>query len=292
MPREEFPDYHTGMSVTSWKIANGSLDLTERCLVMGVLNVTPDSFSDGGKYLDHNTAVARAETLIAEGADILDIGGESSRPGSTPVPAEEQLRRVLPVLRAVRSVSEVPISIDTTLAEVADACLADGASIINDISGLRHDPGMTEVAKRHGAGVVVMHMLGTPATMQDDPRYGDVVGEIMSFFEERLKVLLAAGLERETIAIDPGIGFGKRTEDNLAILRNLDRFSALGQPVLVGGSRKRLIGEVTGKPVEERDAGSLAVLCPGLAAGHVHIVRTHAVAATRDATRMLAALRR
>jgi len=255
---------------------------------MGIVNVTPDSFSDGGKWPD---AVAHALALVEEGADILDIGGESTRPGAVPVPLDEELRRVVPVVTELAKRAGVPLSVDTIKPEVARACLDAGASIVNDVSGFR-DPAMIAVASQFRAGVVVMHMRGEPATMQQNPQYGDVVAEVTAFLQERLRVLGESGIPPEAVCLDPGIGFGKALEHNLQLLANLDRVAALGRPVCLGVSRKGFIGALCGRELAARDPGSLAVACIAAARGTAHVLRVHDVAGARDAALLLAAIDR
>jgi dihydropteroate synthase len=256
---------------------------------MGIVNVTPDSFSDGGLYAEPAAAIEHGLRLVAEGADILDIGGESSRPGAEPVSLEEELRRVLPVVTALARQVTVPLSIDTMKALVAQRCLEAGASIINDVSGLRDDA-MVAIARDFQAGVIVMHMQGTPQTMHLNPRYDDVVSELHDYFQERLQTLVGAGLVPETLAFDPGIGFGKNLEHNLRLLACLDQVMPVGRPVVLGVSRKGFLGQVTGRGRGERLAASLAVGCTTAARGQAHILRVHDVAATRDAMLMLEAI--
>ncbi len=251
---------------------------------MGVVNVTPDSFFDGGKFLEPGQAVERGLELAEQGADILDIGGESSRPGSEPVPAEEELRRVLPVLRGLRRQTGVFISIDTTKRAVAEAALDAGADIINDISALRFDPSLLALAASRSAAVVLMHMLGTPKTMQSAPAYGDVVAEVREFLEEREAAVMAAGVERERIIVDPGIGFGKRLSDNLSLINNLSVFRDLGRPLLVGPSRKSFLGALLDLPAEDRLEGTLAASVLSVVRG-AHILRVHDVLAVSRAVR-------
>jgi dihydropteroate synthase len=248
---------------------------------MGIVNVTPDSFSDGGHYLNVEAAVAHAVRLADEGADILDIGGESTRPGAVPVPLDEELRRLVPVIERVARETPVPISVDTSKAEVARQALEAGAVIVNDVSGLTFDPEMPAVCRDRGAGVICMHMRGTPQTMQDDPRYGDAVTEIRDYLAARLEALEAAGIPRERIALDPGIGFGKTARHNLEILASVRRFQELGRPVLIGHSRKRFLKKVLGREVEERLYGTLGVSV-ALAMQGVDLLRVHDVQATRD----------
>jgi dihydropteroate synthase len=254
--------------------------------IMGILNVTPDSFSDGGSFFDAQSVYHQAEQLLADGADIIDIGGESTRPFAESVSESEELRRVIPTIQAVRSLSaSVPISIDTTKAVVARAALAAGATMLNDISALRHDPEMITVAQEYGCPVIIMHMQGTPGNMQVNPQYMDVVAEICAFFRERTAWLEGQGVARERIIIDPGIGFGKTLEHNLAILRNVAAFKQLGFPVLIGHSRKSFFGKLLGLPVEERDCATAVVsaLCTKQGAD---ILRVHDVAKTAAAVRL------
>lgn len=256
------------------------LPLGRRTLVMGVVNVTPDSFFDGGRYADPARALARAEEMVAEGADIIDVGGESTRPNAEPVPADEEIRRVVPVVAAIASKLKAPVSIDTYKSEVARAALDAGASIVNDISGLHFDPKMADVAARHGAVVIVMHIKGTPKTMQLDPEYRDVVGEVRAYLEEGCSRALAAGVSPDRIWIDPGIGFGKRTEHNLTLLRDLRAFRSMGYPILVGTSNKSVIGNVLKLPITERGEGTAATVAVAVANG-AEIVRVHDVLAMR-----------
>jgi dihydropteroate synthase len=249
---------------------------------MGIVNVTPDSFSDGGAYLSHDAAVQHALQLAEDGAGILDIGGESTRPGAEPVPLDEELRRVVPVVERVAARTRVPISVDSTKAEVAGAALAAGAVIVNDISGLTFDPAMPAVCRDHEAGVVCMHIQGTPRTMQDRPRYDDVVREIRQYFVERLAALERAGIPAERVVLDPGIGFGKTAEHNLQILSGVRAFRELGRPLLIGHSRKRFLKKVLGRPLDEHSLGTVGVSL-ALALQSVDILRVHDVRATRDA---------
>ena len=250
--------------------------------VMGIVNLTPDSFSDGGRIAGLDDAVVRARRLVAEGADLLDLGGESSRPGSEPVSLEEELHRVIPVVEALSGGLAVPISIDTTKAEVARRALDAGAAIINDITAMAGDPEMGRVAAESGAGVVLMHMRGVPRTMQQDPRYSDVVREIHDFLARRLDWAESIGIPRDRIAIDPGIGFGKTVEHNLEILRNLRRFDTLGCAVVIGTSRKGFLGTITGRAMPERATASVVSSLAACAAG-ARIVRVHDVAPMVDA---------
>jgi dihydropteroate synthase len=274
-----------------WRLRNRELSIGPRCLVMGIVNVTPDSFSDGGQFLQTDAAIAHGLELVRQGADLLDIGGESTRPGSQPVSLESEHERVLPVATALARQTDIPISIDTSKAEVAAACLRAGAHLINDVTGLTGDPRMAEVVRDLGAGVVVMHMQGTPITMQIAPQYGDVVADIAQFFAERLRSLTEFGVPAEAIALDPGIGFGKTREHNIALLAHLAKFNPLGRPICLGVSRKGFLGKLLDRPVEERLAGSLAAAAYALAQDAVHILRVHDVAQTRDLVRVWEVLR-
>jgi len=261
---------------------------------MGILNVTPDSFSDGGQYLEAATAVDRGRQMASAGADIIDIGGESTRPGSMPVSAEEELQRVLPVIeRLAKELEGEPappiLSIDTTKAVVAERALAAGARIVNDISALRQDPAMRSVVRDFGAGVVLMHMQGTPATMQQNPQYPDVVREVWEFLAERIEFALADGVKKSQIAVDPGLGFGKTVEHNRQLLAGLEQFATLSCPILVGASRKSFLGQWLNRPTADRGPGSLAAAAWAVAHG-AQIVRAHDVAATVDVVRLIAAV--
>ncbi len=259
-------------------------NLAQRPLVMGILNVTPDSFSDGGRYQALEFAVERAELMIKDGVDIIDIGGESTRPGSPSVPADEELRRVMPAIYALRELG-YPLSIDTCKPEVMREAIIAGADMINDINGFRA-PGAIEAVKDSDCALCVMHMQGTPEDMQARPDYEDVVADVIAFLRERVDALLAAGVARERITIDPGFGFGKSVEHNYALLRSISRMeSELGLPVLAGLSRKSMIGAVTGRSVEQRLAGSLAGALAAVAQG-ARIVRVHDVAETVDALKV------
>jgi dihydropteroate synthase len=273
-----------------WKCRSHIFEIHDRCLIMGIVNVTPDSFSDGGQFLNKDNAIRQALKLVEEGADILDIGGESSRPGSEPVSIEEELSRVLPVVEVLSKQTKVPLSIDTTKAIVAKACLDAGASIINDITGCRGDSEMMGVIQDYSAGVVVMHMQGTPSTMQINPTYGNVVTEVKDFFEERLATLTKAGISNEQICLDPGLGFGKTLEHNLLLLKYGKEFQKLQRPVLLGISRKGIIGQITGKPRSERVIGSISAVCYGIVQQAVQVVRVHDVAPTREMIQICAAI--
>ena len=259
----------------------------DRPLIMGVVNVTPDSFSDGGRYLESGAATEHAWRLMDEGAELLDVGAESSRPGAdVKVSAEQELARLMPVLRALRD-APVPISVDTTKPEVMRAAIGAGASMINDIGALR-SPGALEAVAASDAGVCLMHMQGEPRTMQREPRYADVVAEVRAFLAERVAAAEALGIARERIVIDPGFGFGKTAEHNFELLRNLHRFAEMGLPVMAGWSRKSTLGAITGRGVGERLAASIAAALLAVQHGAT-IVRVHDVAATRDAFAVLAA---
>lgn len=273
-----------------WRAGRFEFRFPRPTLVMGVLNVTPDSFSDGGKFLAIEAAMERAGQMLREGADVLDIGGESTRPGAACVPAEEEIRRVVPVIQQLAARTQVPISIDTQKPEVARAALLAGASIVNDIAANRADDAMWQVVAEFRAGYVAMHMQGTPQTMQQAPTYTDVVRELDAFFAERLTQLEARGVRREQVALDPGIGFGKTLEHNLAVLRALPRFAHQGRPVLLGVSRKSFLGKLTGaESPGERLPGALA--CAALAVGQgVQVLRVHDVRETVAAARVAEAI--
>lgn len=280
---------YTGMIQTP----HGVLDLSGRTLVMGILNVTPDSFSDGGSFETAEAAVARAERMLAEGADLLDIGGESTRPGSEEVAAEEQLRRILPVIERVRARHpQAILSIDTRSAAVAEAALDGGADLINDVSALQHDPALAGLLARRGVPVILMHMKGTPKTMLQEARYEDVVGEVIEYFRRRVAELQAAGIEPARVIVDPGIGFAKNTFHNLEVIRRIGELCGTGLPVLAGPSRKRFIGQVLGiEPAEQRLYGTLAAVAACAQAG-VHVVRVHDVAPARQVVEMVRAIGR
>jgi dihydropteroate synthase len=255
--------------------------------VMGIVNVTPDSFSDGGLYLDGGAAIAHGLALAAEGAAILDVGGESTRPGAAPVDEAEELRRVIPVVEGLRA-QGAEVSIDTSKASVAAAALAAGATVVNDVTALRGDPAMGEVVAAAGARCCLMHMLGSPRTMQADPRYEDVVSDVKAFLEERLAFAVAAGIAEERVILDPGIGFGKTASHNLELLRRLDEIVAIGRPVLIGTSRKSFLGRITGREVDERLAATIASNVLAFARG-ARLFRVHDVAPVADALAVAAA---
>lgn len=269
----------------------GVLRLSQRTHVMGILNRTPDSFSDGGNFLDEAKALGRIEQMVADGADIIDIGGESTRPGAPGVSLAEELERVIPVIRKAAARIPVPISVDTRRSEVADAAIEAGAAMVNDITALRGDPRMRYVIARGGVPVVLMHMKGTPRTMQANPEYTDLIQEIISYLEESIEIGGAAGIPEEKMIIDPGIGFGKTTEHNLSIIKNLERFRALGKPILIGTSRKSFIGNVLGLGVDRRLMGTAASVAAGILNG-ARIVRVHDVKQMAEVVRLTNAIAR
>ena len=281
-----FPDSEAAREIIA---GEHRLPLGGRTLVMGVLNITPDSFSDGGRFDTFEKARERALAMAGEGVDIVDIGGESTRPGTDAVSLDEELGRTVPVIESVAGEIGVPISIDTCKAEVARRALDAGASIVNDVSGLRFDPGMIPLVAERGVPVVIMHMQGTPRDMQDNPTYEDVVGDITRFLRERAELAIQAGVEREKVIVDPGIGFGKTLEHNLEIMRRLAEFRSLGYPLLLGTSRKSFIGAVLDRPAGERLMGSVSTVAFAIARG-VDIVRVHDVTEMLDAVRMADAM--
>jgi len=276
-----------GMSsiASTWSFGPHTLHC-DRPVLMGIINTTPDSFSDGGRFFELDAALEQAKRLTEEGADILDIGGESTRPGSDPVTVEEELRRVIPVIEGIRAAGiEVPISIDTRKLMVAERAVECGATILNDVSALRDDPELADFAAERGLGVVLMHMLGMPKTMQVEPRYDDVIGEIGEFFEERLAFAKERGIPSQSIVIDPGIGFGKLLGHNLRILRECWEWLRFGRPIMVGPSRKRFIGEILDVEVTERLHGTTGA-CVAALFGGARIFRVHDVGPVRDALRV------
>lgn len=268
------------------------MEFGTRTYVMGILNITPDSFSDGGDFFSPDAALARAKEMIAEGADIIDLGGESTRPGAVPVPADDEIKRIMPVLEKLKDHLnglareqgrfKPLISIDTRKAKVADAAIKAGASLVNDTGGLRFDPEMAGVAAKHGCPVVIMHSKGTPDTMQHDPRYDDVIPELLTWFDESITIATEAGIKYENIILDPGIGFGKRFADNIEILRELEEFRTFGRPVLLGTSRKSFLGEISGgKNVRDRDVATGATLALAIAK-KVDIIRIHNILSGKE----------
>ncbi len=266
-----------------WTLRTRDLTRQRLPLLMGILNVTPDSFSDGGQFNAVDSAVARAVQMEADGADIIDIGGESTRPGAEPVSLDEELRRTVPVIRQLSQTLRVPISIDTTKSEVARQALEAGAEIVNDISGLTFDPAMLEFCRETDAGICLMHIQGTPQTMQKDPKYSDVVSEVIEFLQQQVDRCLMAGIAAERMCVDPGIGFGKTAVHNLELLRAVPRMqNDLQRPVLIGHSRKRFLSKMLGRNVDEREAGTVGVSI-ALAELGVDVLRIHDVRSVRDA---------
>ncbi len=268
--------------VITWKIRGGELLTGQKTLIMGIVNVTPDSFSDGGRFFSPAAAVEHALQLEAEGADLLDIGGESTRPGSEPVSLLDELHRVVPVIEALRGRVKTPISVDTSKAKVASEALAAGAAIVNDISGLRFDPEMPGICREFSAGIICMHMQGTPQTMQINPHYADVVADVRQFFLDRQSSLLRHGLTSDQLVWDPGVGFGKTAAHNVKLLGSVSELRALGRPVLIGHSRKGFLKKLIGREIDERLFGTLGVSL-AVAAQGADIIRVHDVAAHRDA---------
>jgi dihydropteroate synthase len=266
-----------------------TLELGKRTLLMGTINVTPDSFSDGGTLFETDQAIRQGELFASEGADLLDIGGESTRPFSEAIPLEEELHRVIPVVKELAQRTSIPISIDTCKKRVAQEALDVGATIINDVSALRFDPELVQLAANAAVPIVLMHMQGTPRVMQVEPRYDSLLSEVISFLEERIQFACAAGVARERIIVDPGIGFGKTVDHNLQLIKHLDALATLGRPVLLGTSRKAFIGAVLDKEVTEREPGTWATVCAGIIKG-AHIVRVHEVATCRQLADMVDAV--
>ena len=273
-----------------WRVAGRDIDLSHRGMIMGVLNITPDSFSDGGSFFSLQAAVDHGLALIAEGADIIDVGGESTRPGAQPVPKDEELRRVVPAIRALRAKTDCLLSIDTSKADVASAALVAGANIVNDITGLRGDPKMHEVTREAGAGVVIMHMQGTPSTMQAAPSYANVTAEVGDFFRQSIARAISCGLDPMSIALDPGIGFGKTFAHNRELLHNLPALRVWDRPLVVGVSRKSFLGALTGSPaLSERFWPGVAMTSFCRERG-ARILRVHDVQPNREALRMTEAI--
>ncbi len=266
-----------------------TLELGRKSLIMGVLNVTPDSFSDGGHYFTREQAIKQALDLVADGADIIDIGGESTRPYAEKVSLEQEMERVIPVIEELGRIINIPISIDTYKAKVAEAAVKAGASIINDISALRFDPEMGSVVKEAGVPVILMHMKGTPGNMQDNPVYNDLMGEIITFFNEAVDNAVKTGIEKDMIILDPGIGFGKSFSHNLMIIRDFQKLADLGLPLLLGSSRKAFIGKILDKPPEQRDTGTMATVAAGILNG-AHIVRVHNCRMAKETVKVIDAI--
>jgi len=275
----------------AWRVGDRTLSCGERTHVMGVLNATPDSFSDGGRFLDPAAAVAEGMRMMEDGADLLDVGGESTRPGSDAVSAEEELERVLPIIKGLVAEGDIPVSVDTRKAEVAAAALEGGATIVNDVTAGR-DPAMFEVIRDAGAGMVLMHMKGEPKTMQENPTYGNVVWEVRDFLSQRMEAAMAAGIEPARLAVDPGLGFGKTGTHSLTLMRDIESLLDLGRPVVVGPSRKSFIGAALGDlPVEERLEGTAAAVAI-MAFQGAHVVRVHDVQEMARVVRVADAIRR
>jgi dihydropteroate synthase len=272
-----------------WRFGGGELELGQRTLLMGVVNVTPDSFSDGGLFLDPEAAVRHGIDLATQGADLLDIGGESTRPGADEVSVNEEIDRVVPVIKRLAAEVDVPISIDTRKASVAAAALDAGASIVNDVSAGRHDPDMFDAVRELEAGMVLMHMLGDPKTMQVEPHYEDVVAEVQAFLNERVEAAVMAGIERDRLCVDPGIGFGKTLEHNLTLHREIEAVRVDGVPLLVGPSRKSFIGKITGAEADDRIGGTAGAVA-WLAAKGAEILRVHDVREMRQVVQVVEAI--
>jgi len=266
-----------------------SINLAEKVAIMGILNLTPDSFYDGGKYKGEKEILNRVEQMVEEGADIIDIGGESTRPGALPVTEKEEIKRVIPYIRKITHLFDIPVSIDTYKSKVAISALEEGAQMVNDISGLRFDPEMVKVVSSYNVPVVIMHIKGTPRNMQNNPRYESLMDEIISYLDDGIQRAVRAGIDPEKIIVDPGIGFGKTVEHNLFILKRLSELKVLEKPILIGVSRKSFIGKVLGLPVEKRLTGSLAASCVAVMEG-ARIVRTHDVKETRWAVDLVDAI--
>ena len=281
--KNEFPNH------SRWKLRTQTLAITQTPLIMGILNVTPDSFSDGGSYLTAQDAIDHGLRLAAEGADLIEIGGESTSPYSQPVSAQQEIERVVQVVRGIADQSDVPVSIDTSKSAVAIAAIEAGAQIINDVTGLTGDSDMLQVAAESGVGVCAMHMQGTPATMQDNPRNTNVVAEVLAYLQQRKACLLDAGIPLEKICLDPGIGFGKTHQHNLELLAGCEAFLELGCPILIGHSRKGFIGKLLNDKDADRDSGTLAISLL-MAQKKMHVLRLHQIAPTVAALKVLAGI--
>lgn len=276
---------------TSFRCRDYLLDVQQKTWIVGVLNVTPDSFSDGGRFLDPGAATDQAMRMVEEGADILELGGESTRPGAVAVPVDEELDRILPVLRELRPRLAIPVAVDTYKPEVARVALEEGADIINDIYGVRGEGHLASVVAEKRAGLVIMHMKGTPQDMQIAPQYDDVVGEVSTFLADRVAFAEQKGVDPQSIIVDPGLGFGKRSQDNLALLGHLTAFHCLGKPIMVGPSRKSLVGDVLKLPVGQRQHGTAACVAAAVLQGAA-FVRVHEVGPCAQLVRMLDAIRK
>jgi dihydropteroate synthase len=263
-------------------LGDRQLDLAKKVAIMGILNLTPDSFYDGGRYTQEEKALVRVEEMVSHRADLIDIGGESTRPGATKVSTEEELRRIIPVIGKIKELFEIPISVDTYKAQIAQEAIEAGADMINDISGLRFDSELKQVMAKYKVPLVLMHIKGTPGDMQNNPYYDSLLGEIISYLRESIVIAKEAGIDEERIVIDPGIGFGKSAQHNLEIINKLSELKSLGRPILIGVSRKSFIGNVLNLPLQERLEGSLAATCLAVTQG-ARIVRTHDVKETRRA---------
>lgn len=269
-----------------FKIKEKIFDCSKKPLIMGILNLTPDSFYDGAKYSQLDSALIQVEKIIAEGADIIDIGGESTRPGSEKVEIEEELQRVIPVLKKIKRKFGISVSVDTYKSEIAEASLDEGAEIINDISGLKFDTKMAEIISKYNASTVLMHIKDTPGTMQDNPEYDDVINEIKKYLQESIQIAVDNGIKFDNIIIDPGIGFGKNVEDNYKIIKQINEFNKLNRPVLIGLSRKSLIGKVLNNKVEERLSSTVLLNAISIMNG-AGIIRVHDVKEHRDMIKLL-----
>ena len=274
------PDKH--LETRTWCLGETTWELGLTPKIMGIVNVTPDSFSDGGEWFSSAKAIDHALELVEQGADILDIGGESTRPGATPVSVEDELQRVIPVINQLADRISVPIAVDTMKAQVAKEALSAGACVINDVSAFTFDEKMIDVATDSDCGVILMHMLGSPQTMQNEPQYTDVVREVIEYLQQRVEALTVRGISANRIVVDPGIGFGKTAQHNLSLLKNVEKLRAFGHPVLIGHSRKRFLGKIIGRSVEERLAGTIGVSI-ALAEQHADSLRVHDVADVKDA---------
>jgi dihydropteroate synthase len=283
------PSHNGGRGSFVLRCRSGDLRLGERTLVMGVLNITPDSFSDGGLFFEPHKAIEHGLRMAEEGADIIDVGGESSRPGSDPLPLDEELKRVIPVIEGLASRLEIPISVDTYKSPVAEQAIEVGAQMINDISGLRFDPQMPAVAARFDTPLIIMHIKGSPKTMQQDPSYEDLMGEIIDYLREGIARAEQGGVDPHQVIVDPGIGFGKRVQDNLLIIKHLPELNTLGRPLLIGTSRKSFIGTVLDAEVHQRGIGTLASVAVSALKG-AHIVRVHDVAPIKQTVAIVDAI--
>ncbi|WP_239993078.1 dihydropteroate synthase [Candidatus Methylomirabilis limnetica] len=279
------------MTQLSFRCRNHLLDVREKTWIVGVLNITPDSFSDGGRFLDPGAATDQALRMVEEGADILELGAESTRPGAVPVSVDEELRRILLVLRDLRPKLTIPVAVDTYKPEVARVVLEEGADIINDVYGVRGEGRLAAVVAEKRAGLVIMHMKGTPQDMQIEPHYNDAVGEVLAFLADRVAFAERMGVDPESIIVDPGLGFGKRPQDNLVLLRHLAELDCLGKPIMVGPSRKSLVGNVLNLPVEQRQYGTAACVAAAVLQGAA-FVRVHDVRPCAHLVRMLDAIKR